>query len=107
MRMNIVFKSAVAFCLALAIGMLLLPKAPAPQVKQIASAKPADAPMQQISSPPVMRAAREASKQVPLPSRKVDREFKVVDGGLLNDNARMTHLVSKNYAEGIIHRTPY
>jgi hypothetical protein len=107
MRNRLVIRSVLAFCLALGMGRLLFPKAPAQtQIKPAVSVKAEPAPIAQVSLP-AQTPAPAAKNLEPLVSRSIDREFRVVEGGVQNDNARMTHLLSTDYVEGVLHRAPY
>ncbi|MCY3022132.1 MAG: PKD domain-containing protein [Planctomycetota bacterium] len=41
------------------------------------------------------------------PEWTVNRDFRAVDGGTLNENVRMSHFLSNLYTEGSLHKAPY
>ena len=106
MHSRLVLRSVLAFSLALGVGRLLFPSAPSPVARHtVAPATENPAPITQVSLPAKTVAA--SKTQEPLITRHIDREFHLVDGGVQNENARMTHLLATDYAEGVLHRAPH
>src|SRR4051794_38133560 len=97
------FKATIAFCAALVAGHCLFHTNPQQDAAKSDLTQPnKTADVVQVSSPatPVVAAAPIAAK----PSA-INQDLKVVDGGVSNDNLRMSHFISNQYAEGTLHKT--
>lgn len=101
MSAKLVLKFALAFCLALAVGRLLFPTTPA--AKRTAGATSSHLPAVNVAA----AASGEQARSAATPAQaSVVREFKAVDGGMLNENVRLSHFISNIYTEGTLHKAP-
>ena len=115
MKAKLAFKAVLAFCLALAIGWLVLPSLYSePRREAIAprlDIAPAETAAVQTAAPagagaPI--AIKSAILQSDLRARTpINQDFKTVDGGVANDNKSMSHFISNQYMEGSLHKLPH
>jgi hypothetical protein len=100
-------KCVLAFCAALGLGRWMMQYMPAPRPAEdwAQAVQPADlaAVVQPVAATsPEMERARATSFMYS--QRTVDRDLKVVDGGVQNENIKMNHFMASNYAEGTLHK---
>ena len=108
MKIKVALTAALAFCMALLVGRMIL----SPITHSVASAKgePVALPgikpgPQKVSAPaPSQEISQALMKSDMLAKQGVERNFKAVDGGVLNDNKRMSHFISSIYQEGSLHK---
>jgi|GEM_PF-2504506 len=94
----------LAFCAALGVGRIFF--APSEQrtpVRETAVAPAAETPALQVSAP----VAAPAAPVQNVHTTSVDTSFKRVPGGLINENARLTHFLPSDYSEGTLHTSPW
>src|SRR5579862_150835 len=105
MNTKLLIKSIVAFGLALALGRVVFTSPPLRGEQKAASSANADgAGAMQVASP-----AKKDTFHVPprnFVASTANRDFKPVNGGMLNENGRMDTFVSALYQEGIVHTAP-
>lgn len=106
MNSRLALRSVLVFCLALGAGRLLFPNAPSrPAAKARATVATEAAPTVNVSAPAVRAASVVRTPAAP-PARPVVRDLTVVDGGVANDNVRLSHFIAGQYLEGTMHKSP-
>ncbi|MGD0091082.1 MAG: PKD domain-containing protein [Planctomycetota bacterium] len=101
MNGRLALKSALAFCLALGLGRLLLPEAQASKAsRQAAWGTSSRLPMVNVSAPANALLAPSARAHNAPEPQPIVRELKAVPGGVANENARFSHFFSNLYTEG-------
>ena len=96
----------LAFCTALVAGHLLFTQI-SPKAKPVAHLAPSTglpAPVLVATTPQAALPA--LAKNRILQSQGIDREIKLVAGGAQNENIRMSHWFSADYAGGSLHQIP-
>lgn len=105
MKVRLALGTALAFGLALVAGRVLFntaedQKAATPVVASVPTAAPAPAKKRS----PIIATTTGASGAPD--SQIISRDLKSVEGGVKNENARMTHFISNVYTEGVLHAAP-
>jgi hypothetical protein len=100
MKSRLAIRSILAFCAALGLGRLMFPSVevqPATTETAATSTTPA-LPALAVSTQANVAAKPDAD------SMTMHRAFKNVAGGVLNENARLSHFLASNYTEGTFHK---
>lgn len=106
MNARLLIVTLVAFGASLGAGKLLFSNTAAP-IAQPAERRASEVVAAKlVSSPPAALDAAAAPKSMPLKHSTIDRQFKAVENGVLNENARMSTQLSTLYAEGVVHKVP-
>jgi len=106
MNVRLALGTALAFGLALVAGRVLFNTAEEQKtaVPEVRPSVPKAAVVPAKKRNPVVAATSGATGK--LDSHIVSREWKAAEGGVKNENAKMTHFISNVYTEGILHAAP-